>query len=518
MTRLLLVTLLLLGCSTDGGDDTRSKSTEEANEASLYCCTMQEYCRACGCTTAETQIFESKVESACEQLLDSAEYSCADGDETTALAQCVSGSNTPNNPTPSANPCDGDETQGDDCQESGVDSDTGNEPTETVPPPDPDVLEALRRAELALCNFRQRCLPASAIETEDEGGVEACVARITNTYELGYYGLAGTATGAAECYDALLDLECARLDSRETDAQDQLQWFRQQSEACAEFFHSCVSDSECGVYWECSNEDGQCGACLLAGSTEACVSERNCALGDACVAGQCKERVSLGQACTDSAECVNGWCESGLCVPIVPLGGECGGAYKECGMEGWCSSDGVCEQQGAIGDHCEPHLWYAACRLGLYCVEDQCQPWGPYYSAGEFESCFISENCVRGMHCNEFHCRLGDRNACTANTECAKDEYCAPLCDVAQDCAAQCDRTEYEVELCVEGCASDQDCIDLCSDEAACLDDCNANPPACAERECRPKQPLGGACAVRTDCESDACSDDRVCIERASCE
>lgn len=516
--RLLLVTLLLLGCSTDGGDDTRSKSTEEANEASLYCCTMREYCRACGCTTAETQIFESKVESACEQLLDSAEYSCADGDETTALAQCVSGPNTPNNPTPSANPCDGDETRGDDCQESGVDSDTGNEPTETVPPPDPDVLEAMRRGELAFCNFMQRCLPATAIETEAEGGVEACVARAMNSYERGYYRLAETTKGAAECYDALLDLECAHLDSRETDARDQLQWFSQRSEPCAGLFRACVADSDCNFGWECSSEAGQCGPCQRAGTTEACIFDSNCALGDACVEGQCKARVSLGQACTDSAECVNGWCESELCVPIAPLGSECGGAYEECGMDGWCNSDGVCGQAGAIGQLCEPTLWSMACRWGLYCVEGQCQPWGPFYSAREGESCFVSENCVRGLYCSEFTCQPRSLDACSANIECAKDEYCAPLCDVAQECAARCDRTESEVAQCVEECDSDESCIALCNDEATCLDDCYASPSTCSERECRPKQPLGGECAVRTDCQSDACSDDHVCIERASCE
>lgn len=179
--RLLLVTLLLLGCSTDGGDDSRSKTTEEANEASLYCCTMQEYCRACGCTTAETQIFESKVESACEQLLDSAEYSCADGDETTALAKCVTGANTPGNQNPPAASCDDDDNQVEGCQGTETGSDPEHSPT--VPPPlDPDVLEALRHRVTAFCSFLQRCLPATSIEEEAEGGVEACVARNLNVY------------------------------------------------------------------------------------------------------------------------------------------------------------------------------------------------------------------------------------------------------------------------------------------------------------------------------------------------
>ncbi len=518
MLLLLATVLLLLGCSTDVAGDSQHGGKTEAEESSLYCCTMREYCLACGCTDTETRIFESMVETACKQLLDSAAYRCEASDETTALAQCVNAPDGPSNPTAPAPPCDGDEIQGDNCQESEDEDDTARGPTETLLPADPDVLDAMRRAELALCNFKQRCLPASAIEAEDEGGVEACVARAMNAYERGYFGLAEKTSGAAECYDALLDLECAPLDSRETDARDQLQWFYQQSEPCTGLFRACVSDSECATGWECSSEAEQCGPCQRAGTTEACVSDSNCALGDVCVAGQCKGRVSLGQACTDSAECVNGWCDSELCVPFAPLGGECGGAFDECGMDGWCSSDGVCEKQGAIGESCEPNLWYAACHWGLHCVERQCQPWGPYYSAVEGESCIVHENCVRGLYCNEFTCRPGNPEACQGNSECAKEEYCAPLCDIAQECAARCDRTEYEISLCVEDCASDQACIALCSDEAACVEHCNAQPPPCDERACRPKQPLGGACAVRTDCESDACSDDHVCIERPSCE
>src|SRR5690606_17216231 len=124
MLLLLATVLILFGCSTDGSRDSQHGGKSETEESSLYCCTMREYCLACDCTAAETRIFESEVETACKQLLDSAAYRCEAGDETTALAQCVNAPNTPSNPTAPASPCDGDETQGDDCQESGVDDNT----------------------------------------------------------------------------------------------------------------------------------------------------------------------------------------------------------------------------------------------------------------------------------------------------------------------------------------------------------------------------------------------------------
>ncbi len=78
--------------------------------------------------------------------------------------------------------------------------------------------------------------------------------------------------------------------------------------------------------------------------------------------------------------------------------------------------------------------------------------------------------------------------------------------------------TDSDVEACVQTCGADQNCVDLCNDEAACLAECNESPPDCYQRECRPKQPLGGACVVRSDCQSDACSDDGVCMDRGNCD
>lgn len=76
----LLLMASLVGCS---GEDKKGSNT------SHYCCTLKEFCVACGCNAAETNVADSKDEAACQQLLDSEDYRCALGDETTALAECV---------------------------------------------------------------------------------------------------------------------------------------------------------------------------------------------------------------------------------------------------------------------------------------------------------------------------------------------------------------------------------------------------------------------------------------------
>ncbi len=95
----LFVVVLLVGCSQGNAGEqanpSENEGASETSESSLFCCTLRESCIACGCNTAETQIVESGVESACKQLLDSSDYRCAVSDETTALAKCVSGSSTP---------------------------------------------------------------------------------------------------------------------------------------------------------------------------------------------------------------------------------------------------------------------------------------------------------------------------------------------------------------------------------------------------------------------------------------
>lgn len=112
----VLATVLLISCSSgDGGEETNATTTGQVtpesgtpaetapteedkgsvpttdpSEASLYCCTLSEFCLTCGCDTAETQIIEAQLESACKQALDSKDYRCTTSDETTALAKCAS--------------------------------------------------------------------------------------------------------------------------------------------------------------------------------------------------------------------------------------------------------------------------------------------------------------------------------------------------------------------------------------------------------------------------------------------
>ena len=84
----LLLLTLVVGCSDEDGKGSGSN-------ASHYCCTLSEFCALCGCTTAETNVANSRDEAACQQLIDSEDYRCAQGDETSALARCVGAADAP---------------------------------------------------------------------------------------------------------------------------------------------------------------------------------------------------------------------------------------------------------------------------------------------------------------------------------------------------------------------------------------------------------------------------------------
>lgn len=651
----LLGFVLLANCSASDDSETPTKtehdeevsgaSDPESIAASLFCCTLREYCLACGCNTAEAEIVESKVEAACKQLLDSSEYGCAAGDEMTALAQCVTSSPAPASNTDltrclewgddgcicreerypddvpfegtceessvgeSALCCRGEdychcepvlcgisvgtercicgvgvafETLVTSCDDNGQtcctqdtgycycedgceqrfgnrvvsscnrDTDTAtcyeeetpvrscevssappapstiappsqpttNAPatqpatdappvanTTTVPtselttsqapttpaddesseppsmlPLDADGWETQRHAESAFCQFQQRCVPGSV-----EADLEACISRAMRPFEVGVYRVADTSEGAASCYDALVDLPCAELDSRDADARDQVQWYNIHSNVCGELRHfSCVSDAECGSS-PCSGESGQCGECQWTGTSSMCLANSDCQFGDTCLDGQCIARVAVGEPCSSDYQCVNGRCDDGTCVDVSPLGAEC--TEYECGFGAWCS-DGTCEAQGGVGAPCSVDQWFESCRWGLSCVDGQCREWGQRGTLLEGEHCLFDEQCVRGSSCYGNACLAKIGETCSSNNECAEGEYCAPCVD---------------------------ECVALCDDDTTCVEQCNTSSLGCPYRECRPQQSLGGVCIDRTDCQSDACSDDGRCIERPDC-
>lgn len=640
----LLGLIVAVGCSTSGtdesssqvaGDATPERETDKATiEASLFCCTLREYCLACGCNAAESQIVESKVEAACKQLLDSNEYACAAGDEMTALAQCASGAASPasdddltrcvkwhddgcicredryesdvpfegtceassvgepslccsgdgychcepvlcgfsvgsgtcicgvgvafdflvescddiaqtcctqntgycycedgceqnfgsylvsscNQNTPTAS-CYDDEVRMAGCEGTAAETElpasqpdiifapvtvpvpdepvvvpvpdepapqpTSTEPSSTPVTTDPvsgsttdapdtdssetptiSPYEVERRFQAATCKFEQRCTPG-LVETE----LQDCIDRGMTLFDNGFYLIREANADAAACYDALADLPCGEFDSRDTDAHDQHQWFHLNAAPCLELTHyACMSDSECPADWLCSGEGGQCGECIWNGT---CSVDSDCQLGDDCIEGACIARVGVGQPCIASSQCIGGRCDDGICVEALPLGADCT-EFEACGYDAWCS-DGACAPPGQVGDACEEGQWVLACLWGLDCIDGRCQPWGPQQTALAGEHCLFNEQCVRGLSCYGLVCGPSPDAYCHSDNECLEDEYCAPFCE-------------------------------------------DSNGADCTFRVCRPKLLLGDPCAMRSDCQSDACSDDGQCIERASCE
>lgn len=103
---------------------------------------------------------------------------------------------------------------------------------------------------------------------------------------------------------------------------------------------SCVSGDRCLLGTTCT--DSICTGPSYTTIGEACDFDTRCPYASRCLDGRCVVAVGLGQSCGPSAPCDSGWCDAGICAPLVASGDDC--------------TDGdQCQTSVCSGDTCASH-------------------------------------------------------------------------------------------------------------------------------------------------------------------
>ena len=224
----------------------------------------------------------------------------------------------------------------------------------------------------------------------------------------------------------------------------------------------CTVDDQCAAACYCEEENGTCvesGYC--AADTDcawlgmecdetrttcippdggpidppvACTLDADCAAGQTCCDGECKDARVPGDVgnCTYSGECGGGICADGSCFAACATSADCG-TGQICAIDGYCQNDPLPTPVCVFNADCGDATAYT-------CINGYCH-----------------NNCVSDAECSNAadFCEIGvcqpdwrTVSECAINADCASSEQCVD---------AQC-RTD---------CMQDSDC-DLCIDGPVC--------------------------------------------------
>ncbi len=156
--------------------------------------------------------------------------------------------------------------------------------------------------------------------------------------------------------------------------------------------------------------DGISNACPTA-----CSSDATCAVGFACVAGQCQPKLAIGVSCVANGDCQSGYCVDGICC-----GSACLGACDRC--DG--TTPGTCTPRaaGAPG--------VPSCARSFVCngTSNNCPT-----------SCTNDAQCFPGTFCNAGSCLPAKAigNSCTRVREC-QSSFCVDGVCCGNACTGQC--------------------------------------------------------------------------------
>jgi len=218
----------------------------------------------------------------------------------------------------------------------------------------------------------------------------------------------------------------------------------------------------------------------------------------------CPPDAGSTDVCSRNADCGEGRCQEGLCIPVAP---------DACAYDADCQVGFVCEEQ-----LCEPSTvctQNADCPDGLICDErSTCS----LPADGE---CRADSDCGDNARCILQACQSLDDDICQFSNECGPgracvDQVCTPMCEKHRDCPAgtrcgdgvcmpgggnQCVLSSE----CAEGPCIDGHCATACEDDSACRDDLEV----CGDDGlCRPDT------APRPFCTEDSeCAAGHVCVE-----
>ncbi|MBW1807548.1 MAG: hypothetical protein JRJ87_05090 [Deltaproteobacteria bacterium] len=249
----------------------------------------------------------------------------------------------------------------------------------------------------------------------------------------------------------------------------------------------CNYDVDCGPGLSCIAEE-----CVS--PVDLCASEHDCAWGQTCVDGVCKD------PCASDDECPAGnFCDRGDCRPgcrsdaDCPAGSTCFVALYECVKTG-CESDDDC----AAGEKCN----FGEC-VAVGCVIDEDCPAGEKCNFGECVAadCVLDEDCPIGEQCLNGSCELA---GCQTDADCMAGQHCQDgACTVIVGCAndSDCGPDQQCVAGTCEtaGCQTDADCL---PDESCIAGACQA-AQCLTDSDCPPGQLCQSGVCVSGDCQSD---------------
>ncbi len=272
-------------------------------------------------------------------------------------------------------------------------------------------------------------------------------------------GCSADAECAAGCFCDEASGACIESPFCSTDADCGVGWTCDGRSTCIPVVSGCTADAECAAACYCEElngtciESGYCAAdadCAWLGmecdesrstcippevvTPTACTLDADCAAGQTCCDGECKDARIPGDVgnCTYSGECGGGLCVDGSCHPACTTNADCG-TGDICAIDGYCTSDPaptpVCVFNADCGD-----------ATAFTCINGYCH-----------------SNCLDDAQC------LNPADFCEIGV-CQPDWRTVSECAITNDCAS--------TEACVDGqcrtdCMQDSDC-DLCVDGPVC--------------------------------------------------
>ncbi|MBK7859425.1 MAG: hypothetical protein IPJ65_12540 [Archangiaceae bacterium] len=225
-------------------------------------------------------------------------------------------------------------------------------------------------------------------------------------------------------------------------------------EQCA-FFRVCDQTSYCDL-----SDKLQCKARAMSGAM--CSSDDQC-LDGYCESSLCVAKKPDGQGCSEARQCKAGSsCVQGTCKPSL-AGMACDTYDLPCPSGYWCTTRDVCAPDLQAGESCSSGSSREHCAAGLYCDQSgyKCAPrlspdagcdgfvdfecTDSYYcdrslsparcapSPGPGESCDFRSGCAPGLYCYATSCVAKKANG----EHCSDDGECASAtCDSSVGCVA----------------------------------------------------------------------------------
>lgn len=262
-----------------------------------------------------------------------------------------------------------------------------------------------------------------------------------------------------------------------------------------------ANSSTCADHYACvgNSSDGQCvTSCLNQGVPD----HLYCTSSYYCDAGDCVPDKTVGDPCSEGAQCLSNTCTGGVCLGSI--GDACDATPCALGfcVDGHCCSticNGTCEACGESGQEGScvavtgaPRGSRSPCVADAECggscngsARNACTYPGSGQSC-QTPSCAIGQ--VTTHHCNGGGaCVAGSPQSCAPYVSCADAQSCATSCGNDADCASNhfCDDlsdTCLPDRLQASSCNRDNQCVTgSCADGVCCNTDCGEQCEACAE-------------------------------------